>query len=74
VRKAYGKFPRCYFNKKLQKILIDHREQLLPIYQDEKKAIQRLCQGLWRFRLKQIEKKTKNYIRDPKSTKYGLLS
>lgn len=69
VRKAYGKFPRCYFNKKLQKILIDHREQLLPIYQDEKKAIQRLCQGLWRFRLKQIEKKTKNYIRGSKNTK-----
>lgn len=74
IRKTYNRFPRCYFNRKLQKILIDHREQLLPIYQDEKKAIQRLCQGLWRFHLKQIEKKTKNYIRGSKNTKYGLLS
>jgi glycosyltransferase involved in cell wall biosynthesis len=54
VRQAYSRFPRCYFNRKLRKILIDHREQLLQVYRDEKTAIKRLCYGLWKYRLREI--------------------
>jgi glycosyltransferase involved in cell wall biosynthesis len=54
VREAYSKFPRCYSNRKLRKILIEHRDQLLQVYKDEQTAIKRLCYGLWKYRLRKF--------------------